>query len=161
MHWRNCALFFNFSDQKVIAIFVCVSCVVGGAIFFFGSPQAQAMGNEDFVGPFPSWTNVQTMYGAKGDGTTDDTAAIQAALNDLGSATTTLYFPAGTYLITKTLNLSNKIYVNIIGEDPSDTKIIWGGPSSATSTMLYINGMAYSRIPAAFPGTSAICSEAF
>ena len=146
MHWRNRALFFNFNDQKVIVTFICVSCAVGGAIFFFGSPQAHAMGNEDFVGPFPSWANVQTMYGAKGDGTTDDTAAIQAALNDLGSATTTLYFPAGTYLITKTLNLSNKIYVNIIGEDPSDTKIIWGGPSSATSTMLYINGMAYSRI---------------
>lgn len=149
MHWQDRASL-NLGRKKVIAtilfLFICVLGAISGVIFLFGSPQAHAMGDEDFVGPFPSWANVQTMYGVKGDGITDDTTAIQSALNDLGSATTTLYFPAGTYLITKTLNLSNKIYVNIIGEDPSDTKIIWGGPSSATSTMLYINGMAYSRI---------------
>ncbi len=32
---------------------------------------------EEFAGPFPSWKNVKTDYGAKGDGVTDDTAAIQ------------------------------------------------------------------------------------
>ena len=36
---------------------------------------------DEFVGPFPSWANVKTMYNAKGDGITDDTAALQAALN--------------------------------------------------------------------------------
>ena len=38
-------------------------------------------------------------YGAKGDGTTDDTAAIQAAVGAAG-ANSTLYFPAATYKTT-------------------------------------------------------------
>jgi Pectate lyase superfamily protein len=43
-------------------------------------------------------------YGAKGDGETDDTAAIQAAINTLPTPAThpggTIYFPVGDYLIT-------------------------------------------------------------
>ena len=48
------------------------------------------------------WYDVMD-YGAKGDGTTDDTAAIQSAINAAG-ATGTVLFPAGfTYKITSTL----------------------------------------------------------
>ena len=47
-------------------------------------------------------------YNAKGDGTTDDTEAIQRALNDTMGLRKVIYLPAGTYLITKTLNWSNK-----------------------------------------------------
>ena len=120
----------------IVALFV---------VFFAGS--ARAVGEEDVAGPFPSWANVRTDYGAKGDSTTDDTAAIQKALDSLGFGTTTLYFPAGTYRITRTLNLTARIYVNLVGEDPSKTKIIWGGKSSGKgSTMLYLDGVAYSRI---------------
>jgi hypothetical protein len=46
-------------------------------------------------------------FGAKGDGTTNDTAAIQAALN----ASTIVYFPQGTYLTgALTLSQNQKIY---------------------------------------------------
>ncbi|NHC36758.1 glycoside hydrolase family 55 protein [Scytonema millei] len=54
--------------------------------------------------------NVKTQYGAKGDGVTDDTAAIQKALDDerdeeqdYFGKPKALYFPAGTYLISNTL----------------------------------------------------------
>lgn len=47
------------------------------------------------------WANVQADFGAKGDGSADDTAAIQAAI----SATTgKLFFPPGTYKVTSGLS---------------------------------------------------------
>jgi len=60
---------------------------------------------------FPSdfMSNVKTSYGAAGDGVTDDTAAIQRALNDGRSGEDdygrpkAIYFPAGTYLVKDTL----------------------------------------------------------
>jgi Pectate lyase superfamily protein len=44
-------------------------------------------------------------YIAKGDGVTDDTKAIQAAL-DAAKANEVVYLPASTYLISSTLNIS-------------------------------------------------------
>src|SRR5437763_15601030 len=101
------------------------------------------MGDEEFVGPFPSWANVKTNFGAVGDGVTDDTAAIQKALSALGPTNPTLYFPAGTYRISQTLTLAGQVYVNIIGQDPSNTTILWAGSSGGT--MLAFTGIAYSR----------------
>ncbi len=47
------------------------------------------------------WQNVKT-FGAKGDGTTDDTNAIQDAIN----AGNQVYFPSGTYIVNQ-LSVSN------------------------------------------------------
>lgn len=52
-----------------------------------------------------SYTNVRS-YGATGDGTTDDTQAIQNAINDVPKNNGGLIlFPTGTYKITSTLTL--------------------------------------------------------
>jgi hypothetical protein len=63
------------------------------------------LGNESVVGPRPR-VDV-TAFGAKGDGVTDDTAAIQAAITSVcnGFSTSTgggsIYFPPGVYLLTQ------------------------------------------------------------
>src|SRR5262249_37652267 len=103
-----------------------------------------AIGDE-FVGPFPSWTNVKTVYGAKGDGVTDDTAALQAALTNVGlnGHSSIVYLPAGTYKISSTLNLLSREGISIIGEDPATTIIKWAGASGGTE--LHIDGLDYSR----------------
>ena len=58
-------------------------------------------------------------FGAKGDGTTDDTTAINnaiAAVQSLGASNGgTLYFPSGTYLINSTITLPN--FVGLQGEN--------------------------------------------
>jgi hypothetical protein len=56
---------------------------------------------------FPVYNVKDPAYagGAAGDGVTDDTAAIQAAIDDITAANNaaTLYFPPGVYLISDTL----------------------------------------------------------
>ncbi|PSN16430.1 endopolygalacturonase [filamentous cyanobacterium CCT1] len=54
---------------------------------------------------FPAGAGVLNVkdFGAKGDGVTDDTAAIQAALNAYPNGKRIIYLPNGTYLISNTL----------------------------------------------------------
>jgi hypothetical protein len=101
--------------------------------------------SDEFVGPLASWTNVKTANGAAGDGVTDDTEAIRNALNAVGAGghSPVLYFPAGTYKITATLNLAHAVDISLIGQDPAVTSIVWNG--AAGGTMLYVNGVAYSK----------------
>ena len=107
--------------------------------------EAFSQNGDEFVGPFPSWANIKTQYGAVGNGAADDTAALQKALNDLGQPgkAAVMYLPAGTYRITSTLTMAARINVSIIGEDPATTFIKWDG--STNGTMLYLNGVAFSR----------------
>lgn len=88
-------------------------------------------------------------YGATGDGTTDDTAAIQAAI-DAVEATNggTVVFKAGDYKITSQLNV-NENNVFLLGEgqggyaggitslrDSAATRIFWAGSASSTAAMV-------------------------
>lgn len=46
-------------------------------------------------------------FGAKGDGVTDDTVAIQEAIDSVGRDGATIYFPNGTYNVNSAINLLN------------------------------------------------------
>lgn len=67
-------------------------------------------------------------YGAKGDGVTDDTEAIQRAINDNAPTETTglflgcdIFFPNGVYVISNTIELP--AFINLIGEGRGQTML--------------------------------------
>ncbi|MGA8043742.1 MAG: glycosyl hydrolase family 28-related protein [Terracidiphilus sp.] len=66
--------------------------------------------------PTEEWANVHTL-GVRGDGATDDTAALQKAIAEHG----VLYFPAGHYLVRETLMLRPDTV--LIGLHPTMTQL--------------------------------------
>lgn len=89
------------------------------------------------------------MFGAKADGVTDDTTAIQAAINAAqSSGKRTVYFPAGTYCISAPLMLQTSIDVpstggrmppfwarqgvRLFGDSAADTRIEKTGTTTTT-----------------------------
>ncbi len=96
-------------------------------------------GAEEFYGPFSSWRNLKTDYGAVGDGKTDDTAALQHALNDLVKHQNfcVVYVPAGHYRLTSTVKTVRHLHndcngITLVGESPDTTVLQWDGPSGGT-----------------------------
>ncbi|MHB9025214.1 MAG: glycosyl hydrolase family 28-related protein [Armatimonadota bacterium] len=94
------------------------------------------------------WINVKTDVtpAAVGDGVTDDTAAIQAALSANPTVKgQTIYFPPGIYKVTNTLTLSagtQHFATNLIGHG-RDSKLVWHGASGGN--MIVINSNPYAR----------------
>ena len=65
---------------------------------------------EDIVFPANAGVvNVQTQYGAQGDGKTDDTKAIQKAINENRQKARCLYFPNGIYLVSDKLSFGDNL----------------------------------------------------
>lgn len=92
------------------------------------------------------WINVKTAgeIKAMGDGRQDDTPAIQAALNRMQEGTT-IYFPPGTYKITKTLVIPPGRFLGctLIGHGRT-THLVWDG--EAKGRMFWTqDGLPYSR----------------
>lgn len=87
-------------------------------------------------------------FGATGNGTTDDAAAIQAAFSAADTTQpTTVYFPAGTYLTNSTLivnpNTLNGSVPQVLGEG-SQATIIKAGPNLGANPILYHAGASPS-----------------
>ncbi len=84
-----------------------------------------------------TWANIKT-FGAKGDDTTDDTQAIQDAINKYN----TIYFPQGWYKVSQTIKLRPNTV--LIGLNPIATQLIiknntqafggFGGPKALLET---------------------------
>jgi hypothetical protein len=84
-----------------------LSAILTPFCLLFTSPVAPASEVE-----YPDHPNVvhvtRPPYGAKGDGVTDDTVAIQKAINENTGQGRIIYFPAGTYLVSDTLTWPKK-----------------------------------------------------
>ncbi len=121
----------------------------------------------EFIGPFPSWANVKTEFGAVGDGKADDTAAIQKALDSIkvnASPKKVLYFPAGVYRITKKLLLlrishAEPLGMSITGEDPLTTIIKWDGPAGENMLLYDAWFASISRLTLDGAGTAKSAIE--
>jgi Concanavalin A-like lectin/glucanases superfamily/Fibronectin type III domain/Pectate lyase superfamily protein/Abnormal spindle-like microcephaly-assoc'd, ASPM-SPD-2-Hydin len=114
-----------------------------------GGSSVVASDDDEFTGPFSSWLNVKTDFGAVGDGVADDTVAFQYAFNALESASShasVLYIPAGRYKLTSGLDyISTNCATyctgkSIIGESPTNTILEWHGEASGAA-MITLDGI--------------------
>ncbi len=81
--------------------------------------------------------NVKT-YGALGNGTADDTAAIKSALNAANAAAwSTVYFPAGTYLVSEEIDVGNEL--RLLG-DSRETSVLRAVDGFNAQFMIDVNG---------------------
>lgn len=107
--WNRCARGFFAGMFCFLAAIVCLE---GREARAAELPVVGAVIDESRTVSYPKSPQVvdvtQAPYLAKGDGVTDDTAAIQRALSDVMGQHKLLYFPGGVYLVSKTLNWSNK-----------------------------------------------------
>lgn len=70
-------------------------------------------------------------YGALGDGTTNDTAAIQAAIDAVPTAGGVVYLPAAVYVVNGTLSLTDKENIALVGDGASHSAY-WAAPTKGT-----------------------------
>ena len=103
----------------------------------------------------PSGYKAVKWFGAKGDGTTDDTTSIQAAINYL-SGGGVLFFPAGTYKTTATLTVTGNV-AQLVGEGNSITKIKFEKTGGGVA-VLFQNG-AGSIYSCSISGLSFLSSD--
>lgn len=92
-----------------------------------------------------TYINVQTTFGAVGDGMADDTVAIQAGLAYIETNGGKLYFPSGKYRITAALSVTFDFTTStsitrpsIIGDSAGNVQILWDGANTPTVYMLTI-----------------------
>ena len=96
--------------------------------------------NNVFVkGPSP-WIDVKA-YGAKGDGSTDDTAALQSAVSAVGSNGGTVFFPPGSYYIKSSISSTAS---NLVLQGAGSGG--WGSANAGTSEIITNQGIVMLQL---------------
>ena len=120
----------NVSNAGVVSFPQGLGNISNSTAIATGSTTARSLANR-----FADVVNVKD-FGAVGDGVTDDTAAIQAAV--IASNGRSIYLPYGTYKITNTINFSGKhIFSDSAARLDSSTNVVLAG--STTNPAFYSN----------------------
>jgi hypothetical protein len=108
----------------------------------------------------PDWLNVRA-YGAKGDGVTDDTAAITAAITAAVPGQV-VYLPAGTYLLGGAGGITlAAVGTRLTGDGPNATVIKIGSPFTGTAAItLDAEACAAENLTVAGPSSSTASNPA-
>jgi hypothetical protein len=113
-------------------------------------------------GQTPDWVNVKT-YGAKGDGVTDDTAAIQAAINAVQAAGGgVVYLPAGTYIVNNSAATALSITgsgVYLTGDGPGQTIIQTNYNAGGTGQLHWLVAWSGGTLPSFGSPTTALTAD--
>jgi hypothetical protein len=144
----------------LLLVAVPLSLAEAGTLKNGGQTPIVPSSGEEFVGPFASWMCARSsvsgtcgaaaaaFFNADGGGSVDDTAALQSALDHIGTSSScaagsgcnpVLYVPCGSYKITGQLYLLSQSGVAIFGQDNTTsggrctTSLLWYGPSPSTN----------------------------
>lgn len=115
-----------------------IKTINGSSLLGSGNLVISGSGSSTFL-------NVKSApYNAVGDGVTDDTAAIQAAINAANATGDTVFFPPGIYIVSGTLTIDNGTdtaafapKASLLGSGASNA-IIWG--ATGNYNLLTITG---------------------
>lgn len=86
----------------------------------------------------------QSPFNAKGDGTTDDTTAIQAAITAATAGGHALYFPPGTYLFLPPLTIADVQGLNVFASARGGTTLKCGAGTSGIPIFKVVNSQRVS-----------------
>lgn len=119
------------------------------------------------ISQLPGWYNVKN-YGAAGNGTTDDTTAIQAAITACMATGGTVYLPTGTYLVSSTLTVSTSgvymqgdgLWATFINFTGTGDCLRWYDASTYTSRTVHGGGPVGLSINIGSAGTSSTALHA-
>ncbi|MBP6403500.1 MAG: T9SS type A sorting domain-containing protein [Bacteroidia bacterium] len=99
--------------------------------------------------PEPTLILDVTTFGAVGDGVTDNFSAVNSAINALNGAQGVIYFPAGDYLISTTLNLPDSAILRGAGSDSTHLRFNLNG---AVGNAINIQGSASVNVLSVLSG---------
>lgn len=148
----------NATWNKVAQKWLLVDNTKAAYAFTFGTGVVQILNSPAGVSPFTVWTQLSTFsspgtynvvsYGAKGNGTVDDSVAIQAAINAaIAAGGGVVYLPPGTYLISNQgLKLGSNI--SLVGSGIGISTLKLGSAS--------INGIIYDTVAYANCSVSSV-----
>lgn len=95
-------------------------------------------------------------YGAAGNGTTDDTTALQNAINGVSAAGGgTLFFPAGTFKISAALTLPNGVSLLGVGQNVSVINQTSTTANAITYNPSTLNYMSIENLSITGPGSGS------